>query len=202
MIQLLKYGNTNCYYIKGKKGSILVDTDWAGTLQAFYKKVKELNITNIDYLLITHYHPDHMGITQDIIDNMNVKLLVIDVQKDYIHCSDKIFEKNNNINFNPICTNALIISCKDSRRFLNDLGINGEIIYTPGHSDDSISLILDEGIALVGDLYDLNSAITFNDEKINNSWNKILSHNISKIYYGHHEQNISNIKKIEDTINN
>ena len=47
MIQLLKYGNTNCYYIKGKNGSILVDTDWAGTLQAFYKKVKELNITNI-----------------------------------------------------------------------------------------------------------------------------------------------------------
>ena len=82
MIQLLKYGNTNCYYIKGKNGSILDDTDWAGTLQAFYKKVKELNITNIDYLLITHYHPDHMGIAQDIIDNMNVKLLVIDVQID------------------------------------------------------------------------------------------------------------------------
>lgn len=202
MIHLLKYGNTNCYYIKGEKGSILVDTDWAGTLQAFYKKVKELNITNIDYLLITHYHPDHMGIVQDIIDSMNVKLLVIDVQKDYIHCSDKIFEKNKNINFNPICTEPLIISCNDSRNFLNDLGINGEIIYTPGHSDDSISLILDAGIALVGDLYDLNSAITFNDEKINNSWNKILSYNISKIYYGHHEQNISNIKKIEDTINN
>ena len=202
MIQLLKYGNTNCYYIKGEKGSILVDTDWAGTLQAFYKKVKELNITNIDYLLITHYHPDHMGIVQDIIDNVNIKLLVIDVQKDYIHCSDKIFEKNKNINFNPICTEPLIISCNDSRNFLNNLGINGEIIYTPGHSDDSISLILDEGIALVGDLYDLNSAITFNDEKINNSWDKILSYNISKIYYGHHEQNISNIKKIEDTINN
>ena len=118
MIQLLKYGNTNCYYIKGKNGSILVDTDWAGTLQAFYKKVKELNITNIDYLLITHYHPDHMGIVQDIIDNMNVKLLVIDVQKDYIHSSDQIFEKNNNINFNPISTEPLIISCKDSRKFL------------------------------------------------------------------------------------
>ena len=202
MIQLLKYGNTNCYYIKGKNGSILVDTDWAGTLQAFYKKVKELNITNIDYLLITHYHPDHMGIVQDIIDNMNVKLLVIDVQKDYIHCSDQIFEKNNNINFNPISTEPLIISCKDSRKFLNDLGIDGEIIYTPGHSEDSISLILDNGSAFVGDLYDLKSAITFNDKKINNSWNKILSHNISKIYYGHHEQTISNIKKIEDTINN
>ena len=41
MIQLLKYGNTNCYYIKGKNGCLLVDTDWAGTLQAFYRKIKE-----------------------------------------------------------------------------------------------------------------------------------------------------------------
>ena len=44
----------------------------------------------------------------------------------------------------------------------------------------SISSNLDNGSAFVGDLYDLKSAITFNDEKINNSWNKILSHNISK----------------------
>ena len=188
MIQLLKYGNTNCYYIEGKNGSILVDTDWAGTLQLFYSKIKELNIKNIDYLLITHYHPDHMGIAQDIIKNMNTKLLVIDVQKDYIHSSDKIFEKDNKVHFNPINTEPLIISCEESRKFLNELGIDGEIIYTPGHSDDSISLILDEGIVLVGDLYDLNSASEFNDEKINNSWKNILSHNISKICYGHHEQ--------------
>ena len=193
MIQLLKYGNTNCYYIKGKNGSLLVDTDWAGTLPAFYKKIKELNITKIDYLLITHYHPDHMGIAQDIID-MGTKLLLIDIQKDYIHSSDTIFQKDKHVKFNPINTEHVIISCEQSRKFLNDLGIDGEIIHTPGHSEDSISLILDDGSAFVGDLYDLRSAVTFNDEKINNSWNKILSHNISKIYYGHHEQNINNIK--------
>ena len=198
MILLLKYGNTNCYYIKGKNGSILVDTDWAGTLQAFYRKMKELNIEKIDYLLITHYHPDHIGIAQDIID-MGTKLLLVDVQKDYIHSSDTILQKDKNIQFKPINTEPVIISCEQSREFLNDLGIDGEIIYTPGHSEDSISLILDNGSAFVGDLYDLKSAITFNNEKINNSWNKILSHNISKIYYGHHEQTISNIKKIEDT---
>ena len=201
MIQLLKYGNTNCYYIKGKNGSILVDTDWAGTLQAFYRKMKELDIEKIDYLLITHYHPDHIGIAQDIID-MGTKLLLVDVQKDYINSSDTILQKDKNIQFKPINTEPVIISCDQSREFLNDLGIDGEIIYTPGHSEDSISLILDNGSAFVGDLYDLKSAITFNDEKINNSWNKILSHNISKIYYGHHEQTISNIKKIEDTLSN
>lgn len=187
MIQLLKYGNTNCYYIEGKNGSLLVDTDWAGTLQLFYSKIKELNIKKIDYLLITHYHPDHMGIAQDIVENMNAKLLVMDVQKDYIHSSDKIFEKDNNTKFKPINTVTIIISCEQSRNFLKDLGIDGEIIYTPGHSEDSISLVLDQGFAIVGDLYDLNSAALFNDKKINDSWKKILSHNIKKIYYGHHE---------------
>ena len=190
MIQLLKYGNTNCYYIEGKNGSLLVDTDWAGTLQSFYNKIKELNIKKIDYLLITHYHPDHMGIAQDIVENMNVKLLVMDVQKDYLHSSDKIFEKDNNTKFKPINTVPIIISCEQSRKFLKDLGIDGEIIYTPGHSDDSISLILDQGFAIVGDLYDLNSAALFNDKKINDSWKKVLSHNIKKICYGHYEQEI------------
>ena len=188
MTKLLKYGNTNCYYIEGKNGSVLLDTDWAGTLQLFYSKIKELNIKSIDYLLITHYHPDHMGIAQDIVENMNAKLLVVDVQQDYIHSSDKIFENDKNIRFKPIITKPIIISCEQSRKFLNELGIDGEIIYTPGHSDDSISLILDKGIAFVGDLYDLNSAAAFNDEKITDSWERILSHNISKIYYGHHEQ--------------
>lgn len=201
MIQLLKYGNTNCYYIKGKNGSILVDTDWAGTLQAFYKKIKELNIKNIDYLLITHYHPDHMGIAQDIIE-MGIKLLLVDIQKEYLHSSDIIFQKDKHIQFKPINTEPVIISCEQSRNFLKDLGIDGEIVYTPGYSEDSISIILDDGIALVGDLYDLNSAVAFNDEKINNSWKSILSHNISKVCYGHHEQIISNIKKTEDRLIN
>ena len=188
IIQILKYGNTNCYYIKGKNGSLLLDTDWAGTLQLFYSKIKELNIKNIDYLLITHYHPDHMGIAQDIVENMNAKLLVVDLQEDYIHSSDSIFKKDKNTKFKPIIAKPVIISCEQSRKFLNDLGISGEIIHTPGHSNDSISLILDQGVALVGDLYNLNSANAFNDKKINDSWEKILSYNIRKIYYGHHEQ--------------
>ncbi|MEE3324520.1 MAG: hypothetical protein VZR33_04220 [Methanosphaera sp.] len=64
---------------------------------------------------------------------------------------------------------------------MKDLGIDGEIIYTPGHSEDSISLVLDQGFAIVGDLYDLNSAALFSDKKINDSWKKILSHNIKNL---------------------
>lgn len=185
MVQLLKYKNTNCYYIKTKKASLLIDTDWAGTLSNFYKKIKELDIKKIDYLLISHYHPDHMGIAQDIIE-MGTKLLLVDVQRDFLHCSDNIFYKERNLKFKPINTTPVIISCEQSRKFLKNLDIDGEILHTPGHSDDSISLILDDGIAIVGDLDDLECAELLNNQKINNSWNKILSHNISQIYYGHH----------------
>ena len=39
-----------------------------------------------------------------------------------------------------------------NRADLYGVGIQGEIIETPGHSDDSVSLVLDSGLAFIGDL--------------------------------------------------
>ncbi|MBQ0098002.1 MAG: MBL fold metallo-hydrolase [Oscillospiraceae bacterium] len=60
----LKYGNTNTFFIRGDQGGLLIDTDYAGTLPAFYKAIKSagINIADIKYVLATHYHPDHMGL--------------------------------------------------------------------------------------------------------------------------------------------
>ena len=44
MVQQLKYGNTNTFFISNGPGGILVDTDWAWTLSAFYKAIKSKNI--------------------------------------------------------------------------------------------------------------------------------------------------------------
>ena len=38
---ILKYGNTNTFFIEGNDGGLLVDTDYAGTLPAFYKALAE-----------------------------------------------------------------------------------------------------------------------------------------------------------------
>ena len=60
----LKYSNTNTYLIEGDKGTILFDTGWAGTFVAFCRELGEKHkvLQDIDYLLISHFHPDHMGI--------------------------------------------------------------------------------------------------------------------------------------------
>lgn len=59
----LKYVNTNTYFVNG----LLIDTDYAGTLSAFYKEVKKnkISVTDIKYVVAAHYHPDHMGWVSD-----------------------------------------------------------------------------------------------------------------------------------------
>ena len=40
MVSKLRYGNTNTFLIRGKSGYLLIDTDYAGTIQAFYGAIK------------------------------------------------------------------------------------------------------------------------------------------------------------------
>ena len=37
----VKYGNTNTFYCPSPNGGLLVDTDYAGTMVAFYKAIKK-----------------------------------------------------------------------------------------------------------------------------------------------------------------
>lgn len=63
MVLELKYGNTNTYLIKGSGKYILFDTDWAGTFELFCRTIKKngIGIQDIEYLFLSHFHPDHMG---------------------------------------------------------------------------------------------------------------------------------------------
>ena len=73
MVQQIKYGNTNTFYISNGQGGISVDTDWAWTLSAFYKtiKSKDIKLEDIHYLIITHYHPDHMGLAGELVGDLD-----------------------------------------------------------------------------------------------------------------------------------
>lgn len=179
----LKYGNTNTFYING----LLVDTDYAGTLNAFYKAVKKsgIEIKNIQYVLATHYHPDHMGLVGEL-TKQGVKLLLIDVQKGSTHASDYIFERDK-LPFVPVNeSQATVISCGESRAFLAGLGISGEIIHTPSHSPDSISLILDSGDCFVGDLEPFEYLQAYDDNvPLKADWEHIFSLHPKRIFFAH-----------------
>lgn len=188
----LNYGNTNTFFIQGYNGGLLFDTDHAGTLTAFYKAITQNNISvkDIDYVLASHYHPDHMGVISELI-KQGVKLLVVDVQKDFIHYSDNIFARDK-IHYSPIDeTLATVISCEKSRYFLSCMGIHGEIIHTPSHSEDSISLILDDGDCFVGDVehYEYLEAYGENAQ-LKRDWEHVLSFYPKRVFYAHMPERI------------
>ncbi len=196
MIKLLKYGNTNTFFIKNGSCGLLLDTDWAGTLPLFYKEIKAQDIAfdDIKYVMATHYHPDHMGLISELMEK-GVRLILLDVQKEHVHYSDEIFRRDSRLCYTPLCEeHAVIMTCKETRNFLKEIGINGECIYTPGHSDDSISLMLDEGIALVGDLDPIDFVEAYADHPVlKKSWEQILKFRPHTVYYGHaNEKRLTN----------
>ncbi len=183
----LKYGNTNTFFISGDNGGLLFDTDYAGTLPAFCRAVKQngIAVKDIKYVLASHYHPDHMGLIGELM-KQGVKLLMVDAQKDFIHYSDSIFARDK-IRCPPIDeTQAAVIACKDSRSFLSRMGIRGEIIRTPSHSEDSVSLVLDDGDCFVGDLepFEYLGAYTENAQS-ESDWEQILSYRPKRVFYAH-----------------
>ena len=188
MVTKLRYGNTNTFLIKGSLANVLIDTDYAGTLPAFYKAIKEqgLSVKDINYILATHYHPDHMGLISEL-TAQGVKLIILESQTGFVHYSDEIFARDKRLQYKPIDeSGATVISVDNSRMFLASLGIEGEIIQTPSHSEDSISVILDEGVTFVGDLEPYAYLEAYDEnKKLKEDWDKVMSYNPKVVYYAH-----------------
>ncbi len=185
-VRKLHYSNTNTYLIESDRGKLLFDTGWAGTFPAFCHALGQIGVSlqDIDFILISHFHPDHMGIAQQIADQGPV-LLVADVQKEFVHTADSIFAKEKT-EFRAIDEEkARIFALADSRELLKEIGIEGQILHTPGHSDDSISLMLDDGNLFVGDLNPLYELELHKGTQIGDSWDKLLILEPKVVYYGH-----------------
>jgi len=73
----------------------------------------------------------------------------------------------------------------ESRSFLRRIGIAGSIIHTPGHSDDSVSLVLDEGAAFTGDLPLPALVDSVVLTAVNQNWNVLRTLKATMIYPGH-----------------
>ena len=186
-IHELNYSNTNTYLIEGDSGMLLFDTGWAGTFPTFCKAMGELAIPvqEIRYILISHFHPDHMGIAQEIADQGAV-ILAAELQRPFIHSADGVFEKEKRAGYVPIRDDEVrFFPIDEGRSILKEIGIDGQILYTPGHSDDSISLCLDEGAVFVGDLNPLYELELHKGSEIERSWKRLLGLRPKIVYYGH-----------------
>ena len=147
-------------------------------------KRADVALADIPYLIVTHYHPDHAGIVEEV-KAAGVRLVVIEPQRDAIDYMHQNYIKPDSP-FIPICLdNNLYVTLHESRSFLKDAGFNGEIIAAPGHSDDSVSLVFDDGNAFVGDLTLPMMADDENRDVVLASWQRLRNLHVETLYAGH-----------------
>jgi len=179
------YDSTNYYILDSKNGKLLIDCGWPGTLPKFMAELKRKGIAihEIKYLLVTHFHPDHAGLTQEL-KKLGIKFVLLESQVSFLPHFGEFFMGKNFPYMEITEHDNLVLKFEDSRKFLAGLGINGEIISTPGHSNDSITIILDEGFAFTGDLHP-RFMVPEEDKVTQQSWDKIYQHRISKVFPAH-----------------
>jgi glyoxylase-like metal-dependent hydrolase (beta-lactamase superfamily II) len=179
------YRSTNYWVVSAGRSRLLVDIGWPGTM-GWMRKVltqKDVPIEEIKYTLATHYHIDHAGLAQDF-KQAGVPLLVIDVQVEAIPLMKQWTKPQDNY-LEITLDGNVTISTAESRVLLEEIGIAGEILHTPGHSDDSVSLLLDNGPVFTGDLPPVEFVGMEDPQVVAASWALLRARGATDVYPAH-----------------
>jgi glyoxylase-like metal-dependent hydrolase (beta-lactamase superfamily II) len=177
------YRSTNYWVVSAGTSRLLVDIGWPGTLGTMKANLKKMNIPlrEIRYTLATHYHIDHAGLAEEV-KKEGVPLLVLDVQVDAIPVM-KTWTKTRDNYVDITRDGNVTISFKQSRQILSQVGIAGEILHTPGHSEHCVSLLLDDGSVFTGDLPP--EAYAFDNPMALAAWRLLRAHGATRVYPAH-----------------
>lgn len=179
------YRSTNYWVISAGRSRLLVDLGWPGGLGDLLAQLrrKDIPLEEIRYGLATHYHIDHAGAAQEL-KRAGVPLLVVDVQLEAIPRMKRWTKPQDGYEEITLEDNV-VISTGESREVLARIGIPGQIVHTPGHSDDSVSLLLDDGSAFTGDLTHPARIGMEDPAVVMTSWRRLWTLGARRIYPGH-----------------
>ena len=202
-------GRSNVFLVAANKQCILIDTSVRSKWNKLKERLNELNIQNIDVLILTHTHFDHAGNAKKIKDKYNPQVIVHKNGADYLTSGDNIIPNGTNL-FTRILIFlfARIVFPKwryepcgydilaDSYFDLKKMGLNAYLTESAGHSIDSMSLVIDNEIAIVGDaMFGVFKSSVMppygtDSKQLVNSWGKLLDTGC-KIYLPGHGNEIN-----------
>ncbi len=181
------YNSTYHYLVGCRGGYLLIDAGFAGTLPQLRHGLGKSGIdpSDVEYVMLTHHHPDHAGLTQEVKKAFGAKLLIHERQIPYLGALLSFYRRKGG--YEPIVVerNDVVVTTRSSREALRSIGIAGEIVETPGHSEDSVSLVLDDGAAFVGDLHLPDQVEEARLGEVRESWAKLLRLGVRAAYPSH-----------------
>jgi glyoxylase-like metal-dependent hydrolase (beta-lactamase superfamily II) len=162
MVIPISLGAVNAFLLKGER-SVLVDTGYPRNAAKILNglSVNGVNPEDVSLIIITHSHHDHSGSVLELRERTGAKVAVhrFDAEALRLGVDTDLRPYGMKGRF------ARMFSLKKSKAEgvesdiiiedemnLEEFGIKGKVISTPGHTSGSISIILDSGEAIVSDL--------------------------------------------------
>lgn len=176
--------STHFFLIDFGNGKLLVDAGWVDLLPRFNAELKNAGVRydEIKFVMLTHHHPDHAGLIQTVKRLSGARLLIHENQIPYLPALADFYK--NTPGFEPVVVTKSDLVSPDHAA-LAALGIHGQIVPTPGHSPDSVSLVLDSGLAFIGDLHPPSMVGEESLAETRASWQKLAELKADLIYPAH-----------------
>ncbi|MGD8792944.1 MAG: MBL fold metallo-hydrolase [Anaerolineae bacterium] len=168
VVQPVQFGHANVFFIRTDNGYILVDAGMPGDTE---KLDEVFAITGVDpgsihLIVVTHGHLDHMGLIAYAKEatgapvvchrSLSGKLATGEIEVPvaqnlmgrFLNFVSGVQDMTGGTDIEGVKADILVDDVFD----LSEYGISGQITHTPGHSQGSISIFLDNGETLVGDM--------------------------------------------------
>jgi glyoxylase-like metal-dependent hydrolase (beta-lactamase superfamily II) len=157
-------GAVTAYLVKGSQ-TVLIDTGNPGSAAKILKKARENGIDpkQISLIILTHGHSDHAGAAAALRKETGAAIAAHQEEAEAL-------KRGTNLHLRPTGLSGRIfrILIRDREKGsaggvepdliinkemdLKPFGVKGKVIATPGHTPGSVSVFLDGGGAVVGDL--------------------------------------------------
>lgn len=214
-LEFTAVGPTNVCLLPAADGYLLVDTSYENRLAALEKSLKKLGagFSDIRYIVLTHHHNDHVGNLVQLRKNHNFKIIAHNKTAEGLErgeLNQPLLPLNRlgafllfmlrltggrNLTFPSMKVTPDDIVFDDNGLDLREAaGLNATIVHTPGHSDDSVSIVLEDNTAIVGDLC-MNlmpipgsryfPLLIDSLDKVYASWKKLLEMGVERVIPAH-----------------
>lgn len=207
-LQRILGGRSNVFLISNGRASILVDCGPKFMWSKLKNRLNSFGVSRIDYLILTHAHFDHADNARRVKEQYGARVILHNSEADRLRGCKMVIPNGSGLLarmiaglFGPFFPAYLACESCDpdiliADRFeLHDFGYNAYVLHTPGHSPGSLSVIVDNEVALVGDTmigvlpWSIYPPFLEDHKQLMESWSKLLSSGCSLYIPSHGSAN-------------